>query len=114
MIRRPPRSTLFPYTTLFRSRSAHGIAVEPPVVVEVEHPAVLLLTLVVHIRTPPGRLGLDTLADEVVEGLGHDADAFDVTDKVEHEGKVVPEGGPEAQPQLLDPRAQEELVPGRV
>src|SRR5258707_6194281 len=24
MIRRPPRSTLFPYTTLFRSRVAHG------------------------------------------------------------------------------------------
>src|SRR5260370_22047867 len=24
MIRRPPRSTLFPYTTLFRSRSQHG------------------------------------------------------------------------------------------
>src|SRR2546430_11424973 len=24
MIRRPPRSTLFPYTTLFRSREAHG------------------------------------------------------------------------------------------
>src|SRR5258707_8161955 len=24
MIRRPPRSTLFPYTTLFRSLSAHG------------------------------------------------------------------------------------------
>src|SRR3712207_8344328 len=24
MIRRPPRSTLFPYTTLFRSGSAHG------------------------------------------------------------------------------------------
>src|SRR3712207_8625088 len=32
MIRRPPRSTLFPYTTLFRSRAAmievHGKAVE--------------------------------------------------------------------------------------
>src|SRR3989442_5891689 len=27
MIRRPPRSTLFPYTTLFRS--AHGIALDP-------------------------------------------------------------------------------------
>src|SRR5436309_8781082 len=27
MIRRPPRSTLFPYTTLFRSRSADGRAV---------------------------------------------------------------------------------------
>src|SRR5438067_3322207 len=25
MIRRPPRSTLFPYTTLFRSRGAEGI-----------------------------------------------------------------------------------------
>src|SRR5690349_22178512 len=24
MIRRPPRSTLFPYTTLFRSRTKHG------------------------------------------------------------------------------------------
>src|SRR3712207_7184185 len=24
MIRRPPRSTLFPYTTLFRSRDMHG------------------------------------------------------------------------------------------
>src|SRR5437667_5439829 len=24
MIRRPPRSTLFPYTTLFRSEHAHG------------------------------------------------------------------------------------------
>src|SRR2546430_3341497 len=27
MIRRPPRSTLFPYTTLFRSRSDEGAAV---------------------------------------------------------------------------------------
>src|SRR5438105_11898476 len=26
MLRRPPRSTLFPYTTLFRSRAAHGAA----------------------------------------------------------------------------------------
>src|SRR2546427_3605323 len=29
MIRRPPRSTLFPYTTLFRSRTA-GPAGDPP------------------------------------------------------------------------------------
>src|SRR3712207_8613667 len=28
MIRRPPRSTLFPYTTLFRSRAAVGRVVE--------------------------------------------------------------------------------------
>src|SRR3712207_8755609 len=26
MIRRPPRSTLFPYTTLFRSRCGHGVS----------------------------------------------------------------------------------------
>src|SRR2546425_7990338 len=26
MIRRPPRSTLFPYTTLFRSRSCRGVS----------------------------------------------------------------------------------------
>src|SRR5258706_11925483 len=29
MIRRPPRSTLFPYTTLFRSPKAHSVAVDP-------------------------------------------------------------------------------------
>src|SRR2546426_4915785 len=28
MIRRPPRSTLFPYTTLFRSRSFDGLLAE--------------------------------------------------------------------------------------
>src|SRR5690242_21350794 len=31
MIRRPPRSTLFPYTTLFRSCTAHLRAHEAPV-----------------------------------------------------------------------------------
>src|SRR2546422_9612270 len=30
MIRRPPRSTLFPYTTLFRSLLADGLAVGAP------------------------------------------------------------------------------------
>src|SRR5258708_27560994 len=29
MIRRPPRSTLFPYTTLFRSRPIAGLNVRP-------------------------------------------------------------------------------------
>src|SRR5438034_8680577 len=28
MIRRPPRSTLFPYTTLFRSLAARGIGID--------------------------------------------------------------------------------------
>src|SRR3712207_7276033 len=34
MIRRPPRSTLFPYTTLFRSRDAEGgPVVDSPIVI---------------------------------------------------------------------------------
>src|SRR3712207_8260792 len=34
MIRRPPRSTLFPYTTLFRSRAGHepALGASPPAV----------------------------------------------------------------------------------
>src|SRR2546425_2800234 len=35
MIRRPPRSTLFPYTTLFRSRASRGLQMDtvavPPI-----------------------------------------------------------------------------------
>src|SRR6266568_562666 len=37
MIRRPPRSTLFPYTTLFRSRGGLGVALD--LVLEIEKPA---------------------------------------------------------------------------
>src|SRR3989454_12078741 len=44
MIRRPPRSTLFPYTTLFRSRdlrrlvAGHALRVEPVERLEEPHP----------------------------------------------------------------------------
>src|SRR5256884_10003745 len=34
MIRRPPRSTLFPYTTLFRSQDAWGLTLGRPVTAE--------------------------------------------------------------------------------
>src|SRR5258708_13807683 len=34
MIRRPPRSTLFPYTTLFRSRFHQGVFMTPAVTVD--------------------------------------------------------------------------------
>src|SRR5256885_15259625 len=38
MIRRPPRSTLFPYTTLFRSRTVMDgqVPVQPPIILEEE------------------------------------------------------------------------------
>src|SRR3712207_8472852 len=48
MIRRPPRSTLFPYTTLFRSL-ATGLALAPLVVLgerpgqEIEHPLAVVI-----------------------------------------------------------------------
>src|SRR2546422_6135058 len=41
MIRRPPRSTLFPYTTLFRSRARAGALVRHPARSVRRHPAVL-------------------------------------------------------------------------
>src|SRR3712207_8099920 len=37
MIRRPPRSTLFPYTTLFRSRPEPGFGVDPDVPSDLLH-----------------------------------------------------------------------------
>src|SRR2546430_10248509 len=46
MIRRPPRSTLFPYTTLFRSRLAAFASVKLPVVG--------LVTSSAKIAEPPG------------------------------------------------------------
>src|SRR5258707_5510035 len=48
MIRRPPRSTLFPYTTLFRSLdSAHGfVLVRVPI--STDKPELLSLTSAVH------------------------------------------------------------------
>src|SRR5256885_12684605 len=36
MIRRPPRSTLFPYTTLFRSQRNRRIALEPRLAIALE------------------------------------------------------------------------------
>src|SRR5258707_10313341 len=49
MIRRPPRSTLFPYTTLFRSENAHGVV---PVVCDRE--VRLAITVEVSDRDGPG------------------------------------------------------------
>src|SRR2546430_4925550 len=39
MIRRPPRSTLFPYTTLFRSRDAWCTGWLPRLLFRIPHPA---------------------------------------------------------------------------
>src|SRR2546422_8430155 len=60
MIRRPPRSTLFPYTTLFRSpsRSAGGLATFSDAAIEDDdHPLVVgedALEILVLLRGMPG------------------------------------------------------------
>src|SRR3712207_7387315 len=54
MIRRPPRSTLFPYTTLFRSRRVLYVA-EPR-----DHAAVLAPHLELHLLVARGHLLVDT------------------------------------------------------
>src|SRR2546425_6432928 len=58
MIRRPPRSTLFPYTTLFRSRNANAIDLASRtllVEVDVDNPSGELLPgayVFVHLKLP--------------------------------------------------------------
>src|SRR3712207_6949400 len=56
MIRRPPRSTLFPYTTLFRSVLGHVLGVAP------------LLLGVVEVPDVEGPTHLRVLAGPAVEG----------------------------------------------
>src|SRR2546422_10117872 len=55
MIRRPPRSTLFPYTTLFRSRRARRRAAPPVVGRLVEAMAGIRAGSVVGLLAPPTR-----------------------------------------------------------
>src|SRR3712207_6866018 len=72
MIRRPPRSTLFPYTTLFRSQRSLLLTGQPRQVGEVAtslgatalHQRQHLQHSVVHGPGEPGSLGLDRLRSE--------------------------------------------------
>src|SRR2546426_9941564 len=60
MIRRPPRSTLFPYTTLFRSPSDTAVIVAVPGVTPVTRPVesttATLGSLLVQVTVPPLRV----------------------------------------------------------
>src|SRR5256885_10724652 len=69
MIRRPPRSTLFPYTTLFRSLQPR-VAAAALAVPAVAHRVLLPVLLVVLLRRPErGGLG-DLRDDRRLERLG--------------------------------------------
>src|SRR5256885_13341051 len=67
MIRRPPRSTLFPYTTLFRSLDTGGAGIEPLCIVLFdEHPSAIQFARLSQRQSPatlsiPSSPGLDSL-----------------------------------------------------
>src|SRR3712207_8543637 len=82
MIRRPPRSTLFPYTTLFRSeRAAPALDTLPVPLPSEEGPGTVAvdLTQVTTVDTEPGELPA-TMAAWVIrqEREGEPVDAFQV------------------------------------
>src|SRR2546430_15987219 len=84
MIRRPPRSTLFPYTTLFRSAVADAPG---PGQRRVRAP------------TDPNR-GAPRL-----DGLGVDADGVEAREAPLERGRCVPPEGAQHLDALVDPRA---------
>src|SRR2546430_16488022 len=68
MIRRPPRSTLFPYTTLFRSRldTPDKVTGKPLFGIDVQLPGMAYAAIA---RCPVFRGRLVAVADERIKGL---------------------------------------------
>src|SRR3712207_7135074 len=70
MIRRPPRSTLFPYTTLFRS---HGTVREPGPAGQLAHPGGRELLGSRLVARPHDRTGFRVVVDPALDDLSDDA-----------------------------------------
>src|SRR5258705_3202831 len=64
MIRRPPRSTLFPYTTLFRSEPRFDITAPPS---DTKYDFVIASEVFEHVR-PPIQTAFDNLASLLKPG----------------------------------------------
>src|SRR2546430_17322321 len=101
MIRRPPRSTLFPYTTLFRSgriigREGRNIrAFEAATGVDViidDTPDTVVVSCFDPVRREVGRLALERL---VTDGRIHPGRIEEVVDKAraEGDGSLLQAGG---------------------
>src|SRR3989454_8335747 len=103
MIRRPPRSTLFPYTTLFRSRLVEGVGER-----QHRHQVAMLAELLRRrgadaVRGTVGRAELGVLGLELLQ-LAEQAVVLGVRDlrMVEHVIRVI--GALDEPPQLGSPR----------
>src|SRR2546429_4525666 len=64
MIRRPPRSTLFPYTTLFRSSSGH-IATGPPAAGTALFGLITIIVTLLYIYSSSVASSFDTVVTSV-------------------------------------------------
>src|SRR5260370_40063683 len=92
MIRRPPRSTLFPYTTLFRSVFARAVLYREPLEEAIDRPRWLLgrtwgsprTNLRLEARFPASLV-------EQLAAAGHDVELLDEShsDLMGHAGAVV-------------------------
>src|SRR2546425_9492754 len=75
MIRRPPRSTLFPYTTLFRSSLAGPVNIGSPEYVSVAHLVDTVAQVagkairIKYVEGPVGVLDADGLACDLGDGV---------------------------------------------
>src|SRR2546426_10507337 len=86
MIRRPPRSTLFPYTTLFRSFDPIGLYVEPGATVRWIVRENVHTTTAYHPRNDHHPLRIPESAVPWDSGfLVHPGDYFDITLNVRSE-----------------------------
>src|SRR2546422_3737070 len=107
MIRRPPRSTLFPYTTLFRSVSTHALTRSFPDALE------LLADVALHPNFPPAEI--ERVRSERLAALVQEKDEpFSVAMRVSSAalyGAHHPYGYPDSgTPESLKAISREELL----
>src|SRR2546425_4054820 len=81
MIRRPPRSTLFPYTTLFRSAAAYAIVAYQTAYLKANYPVEFLSAMMTNemgatdklsvVLNEARTIGVDVLPPDVNEGRAY-------------------------------------------